>query len=129
LRVASRSASLALPTRFCALPATLSALPSASVLASPVALPTVSLTLPLTSRAAPSIRSLSMMVLIDCPFADTNDEAGRKVPISRAPSRSLPMAGLRRDLEGDATRQILGVGTGGAKRGRLVDAVAGSDGQ
>src|SRR3984893_10086930 len=56
------SVSLRLPTAFWILPSTLSALPSASSLASPVALPIVSLIEPLISFADPAIRSLFMTV-------------------------------------------------------------------
>src|SRR6266446_2714332 len=56
------SASLRPPTAFWTLPSTLSALPSASSLASPVALPMVSLIEPLISFADPAIRSLFMTV-------------------------------------------------------------------
>src|SRR5512133_284418 len=54
------SASLRPPIAFWTLPSTLSALPSACSLASPVALPMVSLIEPLISFADPAIRSLSM---------------------------------------------------------------------
>src|SRR6201993_1366542 len=56
------SASLRPPTALWTLPSTLSALPSASSLASPVALPMVSLIEPLISFADPAIRSLFMTV-------------------------------------------------------------------
>src|SRR5579872_4453650 len=62
LSLASRMASLALPTAFCTRPSALSALPSASVLASPVALPQVSLTAPFACLAAPFTRSLSISI-------------------------------------------------------------------
>src|ERR1700730_5816990 len=59
---ASRAASLAPPTEFCALPAAFSAAPSACVLVSPVTLPMASLTEPLAFLAEPAIRSLSMTI-------------------------------------------------------------------
>src|SRR6202171_2616028 len=49
------------PIVFCTLPAVFSAVPSASVLASPVILPATSFNLPLAWWADPLMRSLSMM--------------------------------------------------------------------
>src|ERR1700756_3572969 len=62
------SASLRPPTAFWTLPSTLSALPSASSLASPVALPMVSLIEPLISFADPAIRSLFMTAYSYCGY-------------------------------------------------------------
>src|SRR3954467_3982594 len=53
------------PTVFCTFPFTWSALPSASVLLSPVTLPATSLTLPLACSAVPSMRSLSIGLSCD----------------------------------------------------------------
>src|SRR5690606_8804527 len=55
---ASRIESLAPPTVFCTLPSTLSALPSACSLLSPVILPSASFTAPLACLPAPSTRFL-----------------------------------------------------------------------
>src|SRR6516162_2694936 len=55
------TASLMPPAVFRALPAALSALPSACVFESPVTLPAASLTEPLTCSAAPLMRSLSII--------------------------------------------------------------------
>src|ERR1700730_7436867 len=70
------SASLRPPTAFWTLPSTLSALPSASSLVSPVALPMVSLIEPLISFADPAIRSLFMTAHFYC---------GHKFRVSRRP--------------------------------------------
>src|SRR5580704_16315912 len=83
-RLASRAASRAPPTLLCTLPTTLSALPSASILVSPVMWPTPSLIAPLACFSAPSIRSLSIvMLLFDVPPVATATGSGVAAPIGR----------------------------------------------
>src|SRR5262249_6321115 len=76
------------------LPATFSALPSPSVLASPVTLPKVSLILPLASRAAPSIRSLSMIPSRLFDRRHNREETGR---FRRRPERPSNPHGAQRN--------------------------------
>jgi hypothetical protein len=74
------SASLRPPIAFWTLPSTLSALPSASSLASPVALPTVSLTEPLIFFAGPAIRCVTRLVIVPVAY-ETLKFAGYKVTL------------------------------------------------